>query len=224
MAKVAVVIGYGAGIGDSVARKWSQEGFSVALVSRTAEKLEEAAKTIPNSHAFPCDVSDTASLTSCLESVESKLGTVDALLYNAGNGVWKKYDEITVDQLDQAMKVNVYGLLTACQILIPKMEAKGGGFVCITGATASLRGMPMTSAFAAAKAGQKSLAQSIARQVWKKNVHVCYNIIDASVGDGEGRMHPDSIAREYWHLSNQTRDCWAFQHHIQCSASDMSLL
>lgn len=222
--KVAVMIGYGPGIGHSVASKWSKEGFKVALVSRTAEKLEAATKTIPNSFAFPCDVSDTASLTTCLANIESKLGPVDALLYNAGNGVWKQYDQITVDQLDMAMKTNVYGLLTACQIVIPKMEARGSGFICVTGATASLRGMPFTSAFAAAKAAQKSLAQSMARQVWKKDVHVCYNIIDAGVGDGPGQMHPDSIAREYWHLATQTKDCWAFQHHIQCSASDMSLL
>ena len=81
-----------------------------------------------------------------------------------------------------------------------------------------------TSAFAAAKGGQKSLAQSMARQLWKDNVHVAYAIIDAQVGDGEGKMHPDSIAREYFHLAEQTSDCWSFQHHIQCKTSDMSLL
>jgi NAD(P)-dependent dehydrogenase (short-subunit alcohol dehydrogenase family) len=104
------------------------------------------------------------------------------------------------------------------------MEARGGGFVCVTGATASLRGMPFTSAFASAKAAQRSLTQSIARQLWKKNVHVCYGIIDAGVGEGPGKMSPDSIAAEYWHLATQNKDCWTFQTHIQCSASDMSLL
>ena len=187
--KVAMVIGYGAGIGHSIATKWSAEGFSVALVSRTKEKLEEAAKKIPNAHAFPCDVADTAALEACLTSVESTLGPVDVLLYNAGNGVWKKYDDITVEMMDQAMKVNVYGLLTCTQKLCPKMSARGGGFVCVTGATASLRGMPITSAFAAAKAAQRSLAQSIARQVWKENVHLCYGVIDAGVGEGPGKSN-----------------------------------
>jgi NADP-dependent 3-hydroxy acid dehydrogenase YdfG len=222
--KVAAVIGYGPGIGHAVATKWSAEGFNVALVSRSAEKLEAACKTISNSTAYPCDATDTAALQACLSSIESSLGPVDHLLYNAGNGVWKKYDDINVEMLDQAMKINVYGLLTCTQALCPKMAARGGGFVCVTGATASLRGMPITAAFAAAKAAQRSLCQSIARQVWKENVHVCVNIIDASVGTSEKQMSPDSIASEYWHLSQQPKDCWSFQHHIQTSVSDMGLL
>ena len=132
--------------------------------------------------------------------------------------------QITVEQLDMAMKTNVYGLLTCAQCCTPDMVQMGGGNIIVTGATASLRGMPFTSAFAAAKGGQKSLAQSMARQLWKDNVHVAYAIIDAQVGDGEGKMHPDSIAREYFHLAEQTSDCWSFQHHIQCKTSDMSLL
>ena len=222
--KVAAVIGYGPGIGHAVAAKWAAEGFNVALVSRNAEKLEAATKMIANSRAFPCDATDTAALQTCLGSIESSLGPVDHLLYNAGNGVWKKYDDITVEMLEQAMKINVYGLLTCTQALCPKMAARGGGFVCVTGATASLRGMPITSAFAAAKAAQRSLSQSIARQLWKENVHVSCAIIDAGVGTGEKQMSPDSIASEYWHLSQQPKDCWSFQHHIQCSTSDMSLL
>jgi short-subunit dehydrogenase len=223
--KVAIVFGYGPGIGHSVANKWSANGFRVALCSRTASKLEDATKIIPNSHAFPCDCSDAESVTSTIQSVESTLGEVDALLWNAGNGVFKKFDEISVVDFHQAMAVNVYGLLAATQVCIPKMKTKeNGGFVCVTGATASLRGMPFTSCFAAAKAAQLSLSQSIARQVWKDGVHVTYNIIDAAVGKGEGKMNPDSIANEYWHLSQQSSDCWTFKNHIQRSGSDMALL
>ena len=80
--------------------------------------------------------------------------------------------QITVEQLDMAMKTNVYGLLTCAQCCTPAMVEKKTGNIIITGATASLRGMPFTSAFAAAKGGQKSLAQSMARQLWKDNVHV----------------------------------------------------
>eukprot|EP00040_Diaphanoeca_grandis_P039486 m.259205 g.259205 ORF g.259205 m.259205 type:complete len:252 (-) comp37692_c0_seq1:180-935(-) len=224
MSKVAVIIGYGQGIGHSIATKWSKEGFKVALVSRTKEKLEAASKTIPQSAAFACDVSNTESLNTTLKSIEDTLGPIDHLLYNAGSGTWKPYDQITVEQVDQAMKINVYGLLTCAQFVIPRMEARGSGFVCVTGATASLRGMPFTSSFAAAKAAQRSMLQSIARQVWKKNVHVAYGIIDAVVGEGVGKMSPDSIAAEYWHMGQQAQDCWSFQSHLQTSASDMSLL
>ena len=207
------------------ARRWSREGFNVALVARNAEKLEAATKSISDSFAFPCDVTDSAALTACIAAVESRLGPVDALLYNAGNGVFRPYDAVTAEDMENSLKINVTGLLVACQVCCPKMEARGGGFVCVTGATASLRGMPFTSVFAAAKAAQRSLAQSIARQLWKKNVHVCYGIIDAAVGAGPGKMSPDSIANEYWHLATQPQDCWTFQTHVQCGAtSDMALL
>jgi len=222
--KVAAVIGYGPGIGHSCATLWASKGYAVALVSRTASKLEAATKRIPNSAAFPCDTTDNAALKTTMAAIAEMLGPVDTLLYNAGNGVWKTFDQITVEQLDMSMKTNVYGLLTCAQCVTPTMIEKGSGNIIITGATASLRGMPFTSAFAAAKSGQKTLAQSMARQLWKENVHVSYAIIDAGVGEGEGKMRPDSIAREYFHLASQTPDCWFFQHHIQCKTSDMSLL
>jgi len=143
--KVAAVIGYGPGIGHSCAALWSSKGYSVALVSRTASKLETATTQIPNSAAFPCDITDNAALTTTMKSIAENLGPVDTLLYNAGNGVWKKFDEITVEQLDMAMKTNVYGLLTCAQCCTPAMVEKGGGNIIVTGATASLRGMPFVT-------------------------------------------------------------------------------
>ena len=91
--KVAAVIGYGPGIGHSCAALWSSKGYSVALVSRTASKLETAATQIPNSAAFPCDITDNAALKTTMTAISEQLGPVDTLLYNAGNGVWKKFDE-----------------------------------------------------------------------------------------------------------------------------------
>lgn len=224
MPKVCVVIGYGPGVGDAVARRWSAGGYTVALVSRNLDKLEAASKGIPNSKAFACDATDSAKVTSTLSAIEANLGPIEALVYNAGNGVWKTFDQVTIEQMDLAMKLNVYGLLAACQYLVPKMVERGSGFICITGATASLRGMPFTSVFAAAKAGQRSLAQSVARQVWNKGVHVAYAIIDARVGNEDGQMAPKSIAEAYWQLQEEPKDCWTFQRHLQVYASDMSLL
>ncbi|KAH8061155.1 3-oxo-behenoyl-CoA reductase [Aureococcus anophagefferens] len=194
--KVAAVIGYGPGIGHSCAALWAANGYTVALVSRTASKLEAAAKIIPNAKPYPCDITDDHALRACLVAIARALGPIDDVIYNAGNGVWKKFDEISVDQLDAAMKTNVYGLLSTCQVATPAMIKRGS--TSSPRATASLRGMPFTSAFASAKAAQKSLAQSVARQLWAENVHVY--AIDASP------------------------DCWTFMHHIQTSVSDMALL
>jgi len=96
---VCAVLGFGPGIGAAVARRFSAGGFKVALVSRTREKIEEAAKGIANSKAFCADVTNAAALTATLASIEGDLGPITALIYNAGNGVWKPYDAITVDQV-----------------------------------------------------------------------------------------------------------------------------
>ena len=144
-------------------------------------------------------------------------------MYNAGNGVWKKFDEITVDQLDMAMKTNVYGLLTCAQWCTPAMVEAGGGNIISGGATASLRGMPFPRALPRPRA-----ARSPSRGPWRASsgrtgIHVAYAIIDAAVGDGEGKMHPDSIAREYFHLAEQTPDCWSFRHTIQHAGHESPL-
>jgi NADP-dependent 3-hydroxy acid dehydrogenase YdfG len=221
---VAVIIGYGSGIGHQVALKWSVNGYAVALVSRTQEKLDAAVKLIPNAKAFAADVSDADVLTATLGAIEASMGEISSLIYNASAGIWKNYDQITQEQLDRGFKVSVNGFLAAAQFCCPKMEARGKGFVCVTGATASKRGMPFTSAFAAAKAAQRSLAQSIARQLWSKGVHVAYAIIDASVGEGEKEMKPSSIAARYWQLHEEPSDCFTFEAHLQTSQGDLSLL
>ena len=95
--KVAAVIGYGPGIGHSCAALWASKGYAVALVCRTASKLETGSKQIPNSQGFQCDITDNAALTATMKSIADNLGPVDTLLYNAGNGVWKKFNEITVE-------------------------------------------------------------------------------------------------------------------------------
>ena len=209
--KVACVIGYGPGIGASCARKWSAEGYAVALISRNAEKLAAAKATIPNSQGFPADVTDPRSLEAALTKVEETFGPIDDLLYNAGSGLWKSYDQVQDHELDLAFKTNAGGLLTAARVVVSKMEARGSGNLVVTGATAALRGKPKTTAFAAAKAAQRSLTQSIARKAMPSGVHVVYAIIDGAVGDGETRIHPDAIADTFFNLTLQPKSCWTFE-------------
>eukprot|EP00635_Sarcinochrysidales_sp_CCMP3193_P007992 CAMPEP_0118891678 /NCGR_PEP_ID=MMETSP1166-20130328/1593_1 /TAXON_ID=1104430 /ORGANISM="Chrysoreinhardia sp, Strain CCMP3193" /LENGTH=223 /DNA_ID=CAMNT_0006830347 /DNA_START=144 /DNA_END=815 /DNA_ORIENTATION=+ len=211
VARVACVIGYGPGIGASCARKFAREGYAVGLISRNAEKLAAAAAAIPNSRAFPADVTDEGSLEAALGEVEKALGPVEVMIYNAGSGFWKAYDEIDASQLELCLKTNTVGLLTAAKAVVPKMAARGSGSVVVTGATAALRGKARTTAFAAAKAAQRSLTQSIAKKVMPSGVHVCYAIIDGAVGDGDTRIHPDAIAETYYHLTRQPKSCWTFE-------------
>ena len=150
-----------------------------------------------------------------IDEVENKFGHIGTLIYNAGNLVLKNYDTVTVTEFEKCMLINTTGLLIAAQIVCPRMVKRGGGVVGVTGATASLRGKPMTSAFAPAKAAQRMMAQSLARDLGPKNVHVFYIVIDGLIRTGteEGStyMDPDQIAQTYWDVASQKGSSWTFE-------------
>ena len=202
------------------------------MVSRTASKLEAAAAENPGTLAVAADVTNPASLTAALTTVEQKLGEIHTVVYNAGNGVWATYENVTHEKLEMSMKTNVHGLLTVAQHVGPKMTARGEGVIAVTGATAALRGKPITVkitifyyertlkfnpkvGFATAKAAQRMLTQSLARDLGPKGIHCFYSIIDGRIGaesgdEGENgsRLDPDGIADNYWYVAEQKRNNW----------------
>ena len=199
-------------------------------MSRTASKLQAIAAENPGTFAFPGDVTDPASLKAALITVEQQLGEIHTVVYNAGNSVLATYENVTHEKLEMSMKTNVHGLLTVAQHVGPKMTARGEGVIAVTGATAALRGKPMTVSgicfigtthiflkvgFATAKAAQRMLTQSLARDLGPKGIHCFYVIVDGGIGrqsgdEGENgsRMEPDAIAADYWHVANQPKNNW----------------
>merc|ERR1711953_528627 len=213
--RVCVVIGAGPGLGIACARRWAQEGYKVALVSRTASKLQAIAAENPGTFAFPGDVTVPASLKAALTAVEQQLGEIHTVVYNAGNSVLATYENVTHEKLEMSMKTNVHGLLTVAQHVGPKMTMRGEGVIAVTGATAALRGKPITVGFATAKAAQRMLTQSLARDLGPKGIHCFYSIIDGRIGRQSGdqgqngsRMDPDGIADNYWYVAQQKRNNW----------------
>lgn len=218
--KVCAIFGYGPGLGAAIARKWSKEGFSVAIMSRTLEKVKAAEPVIPNSKGYACDVTNPQDIASTVSAIEKDLGPIDCLVYNAGNGVWKSWDQIPVEDFEKGFKTNVSGLLKASQEIVPKMIERGGGSVLITGATASLRGKPITAGFAPHKGAQRLLAQSLARDLGPKNVHVGYFIIDGGIGKDDSdptKLDPNAIADTYYHVATQPKSCWSFESEVRPS-------
>lgn len=204
---VCVVIGLGGGgIGDANAEKFAKEGYKVAMLARRLENLKKLEETIPNTKAFQCDAADGDSIRAALAAVESELGPVDVLIYNAGTGVMKPFLELTEEHMETCWKVNVKGLFNCAQALTPGMIARGKGVIAVTGATASWRGMPHTTAFASAKMAQRGLVQSMVRDLAPKGVHVFYMVIDGGVES----MGPPAIADVYYNMATQTT-CWGWE-------------
>jgi NAD(P)-dependent dehydrogenase (short-subunit alcohol dehydrogenase family) len=218
---VCVVVGIGPKNGAAFVRAFHANGYRVAMLSRSTELSNRLVDELgrDDARAYACDASDANALTKTLRAIETDLGDPDVLVYNAGSGAWKGFDETTAEELERSFRINALGLMTAAQAVLPAMRAKKRGNVVVVGATASLRGKPKTTAFAAGKAAQRSLAQSMARQFWPEGVHVSLMIIDGAIGepdhvgsaDAITRLDPRDIAAAAVALTNQPRSAWSFE-------------
>jgi NAD(P)-dependent dehydrogenase (short-subunit alcohol dehydrogenase family) len=155
-------------------------------------------------------------------AIAADLGPVDALIYNAGKGVWGTMEEIRPEAFEEAWRINAFGAFVAAKCVIPAMKAKGAGQITFIGATASRRGGAKTAAFASAKAGQRSLAESLARAYGPFGIHVSIVIIDGVVDEPRARkqladkpddffVKPEDIADTLIMLGRQRRSAWSFE-------------
>ena len=180
---VCAVVGVGPGNGAAFACRFAAEGYAVALLARSTGLTSGLAKELPVARAYACDVGDPATVERTFESIESDLGAVDVLIYNAGKGVWGSAEEVTFDDFEAAWRTNTFGAFAAARSVIPAMKRRAAGHIIFIGATASRRGGAKTAAFASAKAAQRSLAESLARSLGPSGIHVSLIIIDGIVDE-----------------------------------------
>ena len=222
MKPVCAVVGVGPGNGAALARRFAREGYAVALLARSRETSEALATELGDAKAYACDVADEASVNATFAAIRADLGEVDVVAYNAGSGTWGTIDDLTPEAFEASWRVNALGLFLVSQAAIPAMKAKGAGSIVVIGATASRRGMPRTTAFAPAKAAQKSLAEAMARHLWPLGIHVSLIILDGVVDLDRTRkampdkpddffISPDGVAETAWWLTRQPRTAWSFE-------------
>lgn len=220
--KVCLITGIGPGLGSAYARRFSAGGYRVALLGRTRAKLEHVAASLPGSLPVVCDVADAQSVRAAFKHVRAELGEPSVVVHNAGSGVFKGFLDTTADELQSSLSVNIGGLFHVAQEALPSMVGSNGGALIVTGATASWRGSPKTAAFAAAKGGQRWLAQALAKEFAPKGVHVSYIIIDGMVDMPQARqwmpnrsteefVAPDAVADMAWFLAHQSPGSWTFE-------------
>jgi NAD(P)-dependent dehydrogenase (short-subunit alcohol dehydrogenase family) len=204
--------------GRAFAARFAKEGYAVALLSRSTEYSSKLAVELGDARAYACDVSAGRSIAAAFARVNEELGPVDPLVYTAGSGTWGTIDDVSDEDFERAWRVNVLGLFQTVRAVLPTMREAKRGNILVIGATASLRGKPFTTAFASAKAAQRSLAQSFARQLGPEGIHVAVVIIDGGIqnrgdtGREEGTyLDPDDIAMTVHHLARQPRSAWTFE-------------
>jgi NAD(P)-dependent dehydrogenase (short-subunit alcohol dehydrogenase family) len=219
---VCVVVGVGPGNGAALARRFAKEGYRVALLARSTELSQRLAAELGSAKAYACDVADAASVERAFSAIRSDLGEVEVLVYNAGSGVWGTIDDVSVEAFEAAWRVNALGAVVASQQVIPAMKQRGRGSIVFIGATASRRGVPRTTAFAPAKAAQRSLAEAMARHLWKSGIHVALVVVDGVVDLPRTRammkdkpdaffVKPDDVASVVFQLTQQAPSAWSFE-------------
>ena len=222
---VCAVVGIGPKNGASFARRFSAEGYAVALLSRKTDYSSELAAQLESARAYACDVTDANAIESVFADVRADLGEIDVLVYNAGSGVWANIEELSAHDFEQSWRINTMGAFLASKQVIPAMKEKRAGTIIFIGATASLRGKPFTTAFAPAKAAQRSLAQAMARHLGPMGIHVSLMIIDGGIktpepGDDPAApetLDPADIATTAYFLSQQPRSAWSFEVDVRPS-------
>ena len=218
--KVCLVTGVGPGTGTAIARRFSDD-YQVAMLARNAERLDSIAAQTPNAHAFPCDVTDAAALEASMAAVSAQLGAPDVVVHNAVGGAFGEFTTIDPAVLERNFAVNTVALLRLGQLVAPAMVERGSGAIICTGNTAAYRGKPTFAGFAPTKAAQRILAESMARTLGPKGIHVAYLAIDAVIDLQWTRRRspdapddffckPDDIAGEVWHLAHQPKSAWTF--------------
>ena len=191
------------------------------MLARTTERLSALSFELPDSLALPCDVSDSTALTDALNTAEAAAGPPKVIIHNAVGGAFGTFLSIDPSVLERNFQVNVMALLHLARWAAPRMEQAGGGAIITTGNTSALRGRANFAGFAPTKAAQRILAESIAREMGPKGIHVAYLMIDAVIdlpwtrerrpdAPDDFFIQPAAIADESWHIAHQPKSAWSF--------------
>jgi len=223
---IALVSGVGPGTGTAIVQRFARGGYRVAMLARSQDRLAALEKEIPDTLGVVCDVGKERQVNEAVETVRSKLGAPEVLIHNAVGGWFGNFLDIDPAILNENFQINTMGLLYLARGLAPAMIEAGKGAIVATGNTSAIRGKPTFAAFAPTKAAQRILAESMARFLGPKGVHVAYVVIDAMIDlEWTRRMQPDKpdeffckpadIADEIWHLVHQQPSAWSFNVEIR---------
>jgi NAD(P)-dependent dehydrogenase (short-subunit alcohol dehydrogenase family) len=218
--ETALIVGAGSGLSASLARLFAHEGMAVALAARNPDKLSALA-TETGAVALACDASDPGQVEQLFSSVDTQLGRPSVVVYNPSRRVRGPIEALEPAEVQRAWMVGCFGGFLVAQQAVRRMVNAERGTILFTGATASVKGFAQSAGFAMAKFGLRGLAQSLAREVAPKGIHVAHIVIDGGIASSYAKsaeqrasdrfLDPDAIAREYLHLHRQHRSAWTWE-------------
>lgn len=174
--KNALITGAGKGIGKAVALALAEEGVNVALIARTAADLEAVANEVEakgvKALALTADVAEIVSITTAIEKAVAEFGQIDILINNAGVGKFGKFLELSPEEFEHIIKVNLFGTYYATRAVLPGMIEQQSGDIINISSTAGLKGAAVTSAYSASKFAVMGLTESLMQEVRKHNIRV----------------------------------------------------
>ena len=226
--KVALVIGAGTSLGSAVARCFAKEGLTAVVARRSGEELATLKKEIEDfggiCHPFSLDARKEEDVTNLINKIENEIGEIEVAVYNIGANIKFGITETTSQKYHKVWEMAAFGAFLMGREVAKKMIPRKKGTIIFTGATASIRGGDGFAAFAGAKHAKRALAQSMARELGPKGIHVAHVIIDGAIDTPwiqklfpdyvkekkkiDGLMNPDDIAKNYIMLHKQPRNAW----------------
>ncbi len=225
MAGVLLVAGAGEGLGRSIALRFAREGYQVALAARNAEQLQQlAAET--KGRAFPADLTREADVRGLFDAAESGLGAIDAVAFVAASRMQAPVAETSVEDFERLWRQGCLAGFLVGREAARRMLPRGRGTLIFTGSSTSFRGRPEFAAFSAAKGGLRFLAQSMARELSPKGIHVATVLVEGAIDSKmmwrefpdrmkklgpDGAVHPDALAETYWQIHAQPRSAWTHE-------------
>ena len=215
----ALIIGAGPGISASLTRMLTGAGLAVALAARDTEKLAPLAAEM-GALTFAADAADPAAVEALFEQVEQRIGAPEVVIYNASARAPGPLAELEPEAVRRAVEITAFGAFLAVRQAARRMEPRGKGAILLTGATAGVKGFPNSAAFAMGKFALRGLAQSAARELGPKGIHVAHIVVDGGVRSErrpeaadrpDSLLSPDGVAQAYLDLLRQPRDAWTFE-------------
>jgi NAD(P)-dependent dehydrogenase (short-subunit alcohol dehydrogenase family) len=219
----ALIVGAGSGLSASLTRLFTRNGMKVALGARAVDKLA-GLEAETGAQAFACDATHQADVAKLFRDVEAAIGVPEVVIYNASFRTRGPVVDLLPADVEKALAVTAFGGFLVAQQAARRMLPAGRGAILFTGASASVKGYAQSAPFAMGKAALRGLAQSMARELGPRGIHVAHFVIDGAIRSerrppstekADALLDPDAIAQTYLDVLRQPRNAWSLEVEVR---------